>query len=67
MNLDGSVTAPAAICPRCHAPTLLSVAEDLPVKVPREEGGKIVSEEGLKRVTVRVCSDQRCGFRSDND
>ena len=60
------VTSPAARCPRCHAPSLYSVAEELPIKVPSEEGGKIVERDAIKQVSVRVCADPKCGFRSDN-
>ena len=60
-------TAIAAPCPRCRRQSLVEVRDVVEVLRPfAHAGGRITRDDTTKEVIVRVCSDAKCGYRSDD-
>jgi hypothetical protein len=65
------VSTPAAklteLCPRCHQQSLVEVRDQAEVLRPVAcEDGHIALKDVTKEVIVRVCSIEKCGYRSDD-
>lgn len=55
------------LCPRCHLQSLVQVRDDTEVLRPVvHEDGRVAREDVTKEVIVRLCSNEKCGYRSDD-